>query len=174
MENQSVGPCFREKMWKYKNKYGDMIPLLQEAQEEYGYVPLRVIHAIAAAKGSSVAEVFGVLTFYAQFRLEPLGQHLIRICEGTACHVNGAKLIVEAINGELGISVGETTSDGLFTLLSVACIGCCSLAPVMMIDDETFGKLNAAKLKKAFKKYKDLAAAIPAKGDGEQVKGVEK
>jgi NADH:ubiquinone oxidoreductase subunit E len=95
-----------------------------------------------------------VITFYAQFRLKPLGKNLIRICEGTACHVNGAKSILSVLQDELGITVGETTEDGIFSLQSVACLGCCSLAPVIMINNTTHGNLTMDKIKKIMKKYK--------------------
>ncbi|NJO88784.1 MAG: NADH-quinone oxidoreductase subunit NuoE [Chloroflexia bacterium] len=133
-----------------------MIPLLQSAQETYGYIPEKAIHYISELVGIPAAEIYGVITFYSQFRLKPLGKYVIRICEGTACHVNGAKDIVGAIQDELNISVDETSEDGLFSLLSVACLGCCSLAPVIMINDETHGNLTSDKTKKLLKKYKTL------------------
>ena len=98
------------------------------------------------------AEIYGIITFYSQFRLKPVGKNLIRICEGTACHVNGAKTVLSILQDELGISIGETTDDGNFSLVSVACLGCCSLAPVMMINGETFGNLIPDKIKKAIRK----------------------
>jgi len=136
---------------------GALIPLLQSAQESYGYIPEKVVHYISELVNIPAADIYGVVTFYSQFRLTPPGKHIIRICEGTACHVNGAGSILQLMRNELGIDVDETTEDGLFTLLSVACLGCCSLAPVIMIDDETFGNLDAAKTKKVFKSFKDRA-----------------
>jgi NADH-quinone oxidoreductase subunit E len=137
-----------------RHQHGSLIPLLQSAQDSYGYIPEKVIHYISELVKIPASEIYGVITFYSQFRLKPLGKNLIRICEGTACHVNGAKTVLSVLNDELGISVDETTEDGLFSLLSVACLGCCSLAPVMMINDETHGNLTSEKIKKTLKKIK--------------------
>jgi NADH-quinone oxidoreductase subunit E len=137
-----------------RQQSGSLIPLLQSAQDSYGYIPEKVIYYISELVGIPAAEIYGVITFYAQFRLKPLGKNLIRVCEGTACHVNGAKNIRAVLQDELGISVGETTDDGLFSLQSVACLGCCSLAPVMMINGDTHGSLTTEKVKKIIKKYK--------------------
>lgn len=132
---------------KYKSIPGSLISILQEAQGIYGYLPKDVLDYIAAEIGVKPAKVYGVATFYAQFRLKPIGKYLIMLCQGTACHVNGSKGIEEAIGEELGIKEGETTEDGLFTLNNVACLGCCSLSPVMMINGETYGKLTPDKAK---------------------------
>ena len=138
-----------------RSQKGALIPLLQSAQDSYGYIPEKVIHYISELTGTPSADIYGVITFYAQFRLKPLGKNLIRICEGTACHVNGAKSVLSILQDELGISVDETTDDGLFTLQSVACLGCCSLAPVMVINNDTHGNLTVDKVKKIIKKYKN-------------------
>ncbi|MCK4765088.1 MAG: NADH-quinone oxidoreductase subunit NuoE [Candidatus Aminicenantes bacterium] len=132
---------------------GALIPLLQSAQDSYGYIPEKAIHYISEVVGIPSAEIYGVITFYSQFRLKPLGKHVVRICEGTACHVNGAKKVRQVLQNELDISVGETSEDGLFTLQSVACLGCCSLAPVFMINEETYGNLTPKKTKEIVKKY---------------------
>lgn len=137
-----------------RHQNGSLIPLLQAAQDSYGYIPEKVIYYISELVGIPAAEIYGVITFYSQFRLKPLGKNLIRICEGTACHVNGAKSILTALQDELGITVGETTDDGIFSLQSVACLGCCSLAPVIMINDATHGNLTMDKIKKILKKHK--------------------
>ncbi|RJP70987.1 MAG: NADH-quinone oxidoreductase subunit NuoE [Ignavibacteriales bacterium] len=137
-----------------RHQEGSLITLLQSAQDSYGYVPEKVIHYISELVGIPSSEIYGVLTFYSQFRLKPMGKNIIRICEGTACHVNGAKTVLSVLQDELGISVDETTDDGLFTLQSVACLGCCSLAPVMMINQETHGNLTTEKIKKVIKSYK--------------------
>ncbi len=141
-----------------KDQTGALIPLLQSAQDSYGYIPEKVIHYVSEVVGIPAAEVYGVITFYAQFRLKPLGKHVIKICEGTACHVNGAKSILKTLQNELGISVNETTDDGLFTLQSVACLGCCSLAPVIMINEETYGNLTPDRTKKVLKNYKNQSS----------------
>ena len=130
---------------EYAPQKGSLITILQHAQEIYGYLPVDVIYHIAEKTGQSPAQVMGVATFYAQFRMKPVGKHLIMLCKGTACHVNGANAIEKAICEKLKIKDGETTEDGLFTLKTVACLGCCSLSPVMMISGETYGSLTPAK-----------------------------
>ena len=130
---------------EYASVKGSLITILQKAQEIYGYLPMDVIYHIAEATGNSPAKVLGVATFYTQFRLQPIGRYLIMLCQGTACHVNGSERILAAISEELGIKNGETTSDGVFTLSNVACLGCCSLSPVMMINGETYGTLTPDK-----------------------------
>lgn len=131
---------------KYASVKGSLITILQQAQEIYGYLPTDVIYYIAEKTGSTPAKVMGVATFYTQFRLQPIGKHLVMLCQGTACHVNGSAKILKTVEEELGIKDGETTSDGLFTLKTVACLGCCSLSPVMMINEETYGSLNSEKV----------------------------
>ena len=131
-----------ETIAKYSAIEGSLIAILQKAQEIYGYLPREVIEHIADALNQKPAKVYGVATFYTQFRFEPIGKYLIMLCMGTACHVNGAKTIGEAVCDELGVEDGETTEDGLFTLSNVACLGCCSLSPVMMIGDQTYGTLT--------------------------------
>lgn len=130
---------------KYAAVPGSLITILQKAQEIYGYLPTDVIYRIAERTGNTPAQVMGCATFYAQFRLQPIGKHLILLCKGTACHVNGADQIEKTITEELKIKDGETTDDGLFTLKSVACLGCCSLSPVMMVNEETYGTLTPGK-----------------------------
>ena len=130
---------------EYADKKGSLITILQKTQDIYGYLPTDVIYHIAERTGSTPARVMGVATFYAQFRLQPIGKYLIMLCQGTACHVNGSERIEAAIKQELQIEDGETTADGLFTLKNVACLGCCSLSPVMMINDETYGSLTPDK-----------------------------
>lgn len=130
---------------QYKDVKGSLITILQKAQDIYGYLPTDVIYHIAEQTGNTPAKVMGVATFYTQFRLTPVGKYLIMLCQGTACHVNGSERIEAAITEELGIKDGETTEDGLFTLKCVACLGCCSLSPVMMINEETYGSLTPEK-----------------------------
>jgi len=145
---------FTDGLWRHDGDPGALIPLLQAAQETYGYVSEKTIDYISHVTGIPAADIYGVVTFYAQFRTRPLGKNVIRVCNGTACHVNGAKGVYDALNDELGITYEETTEDGQFSLISVACIGCCSLAPVIVINDETFGRLDSAKLRKIIKRYK--------------------
>lgn len=132
---------------KYKNVEGSLIAILQKTQDIYGFLPTDVIYYIAEQTGIKPAKVMGVATFYTQFRFKPVGKYLIMLCQGTACHVNGSERILDAITEELGIEDGETTEDGLFSLKNVACLGCCSLSPVMMINGETYGKLTQDKAK---------------------------
>lgn len=128
---------------EYKdNPKGALIPVLQKAQGVYGYLPKPVLETIAKELKLTTAEVFGVVTFYAQFHLNPRGKHIIRVCQGTACHVRGGAKILEAVADHLKIKPGETTRDLEFTLETVACLGACGLAPVMMVDDNTHGRLT--------------------------------
>ena len=136
-----------------QNGSSNLIAILQKTQELYGYLPMDAIYYIAQKTGCSPAKVLGVATFYAQFRLQPVGKHLIMLCKGTACHVNGADRMEKAISEYLGIHDGETTPDGLFTLKQVACLGCCSLSPVMMIGDEAYGSLTPEKAISILKDY---------------------
>ena len=119
-----------------------LITILQKAQEIYGYLPKDVMYHIAARLGVTPADVMGVATFYSQFRLTPIGKYLIMSCQGTACHVNGSERVSAAVAKYLGIEHGQSTEDGLFTLEHVACLGCCSLAPVIMINGEAHGNLT--------------------------------
>jgi len=146
---------------KYGKVKGSLITILQKAQDIYGYLSMDCINYISEKTGIKPAKIYGVITFYAQFRLKPIGKNLILLCQGTACHVNGSKMIEEAVCEYLGISDGETTEDGLFTLNNVACLGCCSLAPVFMIKheagEETFGNLTKDSVK-------DILAEIRSRG----------
>jgi len=139
---------------KYKSKKGNLIPILQKTQEIYGYIPREAFVEISEKTGIELSDMYGVATFYSQFRLHPVGKHIIKVCHGTACHVQNADAITESIAEALKIKDGETTPDNLFTLESVACLGCCSLAPVMMIDNETFGKLSGKEAVKIIKEIR--------------------
>ena len=139
---------------KNKGKKGNLIPLLQGAQDLFGFIPRPVFEKISADCGIPLSDIFGVATFYAQFRLKPVGKHIIKVCHGTACHVQNAKEITEAIEEMLRIKDGETTEDRFYTLESVACLGCCSLAPVMMIGDQTYGKLTGNEAVRIIKNIK--------------------
>lgn len=139
---------------KYKHKKGNMIPLLQGTQELFGYIPRAAFEKIASETGLELSAMYGVATFYAQFRLSPVGKHIIKVCHGTACHVQNANEITEALEDSLKIKDGETTEDRFFTLESVACLGCCSLAPVMMIGEQTYGKLTGNEAVKIVKTIK--------------------
>ena len=127
---------------------GSLITILQNTQEIYGYIPTDAIYHISERTGLSPAKILGVATFYSQFRFKAVGKYLVLLCKGTACFVNGADRIADAISEELGIGDNETTEDGLFSLSLVSCLGCCSLAPVMMINEDTYGSLTPDKVKK--------------------------
>ena len=155
--NKSDLTLIKDVLDTYADVDGSLITILQKAQEIYGYLPVDVIYHIADRIGSTPARVMGVATFYSQFRLKPVGKYLIMLCQGTACHVNGSQRIEQAIKDELEISDGETTDDGLFTLKNVACLGCCSLSPVMMINDETYGRLTPDKTKEILRNLRKEA-----------------
>ena len=139
---------------KYADRKGAMIPVLQEAQEIYGYLPEEVMFDIARNLKIPASKVYGVATFYAQFHLEPRGKNIIRICLGTACHVRGGTKILEKLEDILKIKDGETTPDLHFTLESVACIGACGLAPVIMVNDNTHGRLTPDLVADVVESYK--------------------
>jgi NADH-quinone oxidoreductase subunit E len=144
---------------------GSLIPVLQKAQDAFGYLPKPVMDRIGRGLLVPPSTVYGVATFYAQFRLKPVGKYIIRVCHGTACHVAGADKITESFARDLCVADGETTADRLFTLESVACVGCCSLAPVAMIEDETFGRLDGravSKVVKGYKKKEKESEPVPA------------
>ena len=139
----------------YKGESGVLIPLLQEVQTEDGYISRERIAEIHRKTGVPLSQIFGVATFYAQFRLRPVGRNIIKVCHGTACHVANAKAITRALEDQLQIGDGETTPDRAFTLEKVSCLGCCSLAPVIMVNKDTHGNLKPADLKKVLKPYRD-------------------
>ena len=132
----------------YQGQRGALIPILQKAQEELGYLHEEAVSEIAQFMGFSESEVYGVASFYAQFRFTRQGEHVIKVCEGTACHVRGGGRILEEVERELGIQPGGTTEDCKFSLERVACVGCCALAPVMMVDDAVHAKMTVAEAKK--------------------------
>ena len=138
---------------KYKGEKWSLIPLLQEVQEEYGYVPPETIQPIAKALRLFPSEVQGVITFYSQFSLEPRGKYVVRVCKGTACHVRGGQSILKIAKRELGVEEGQTTEDYQFTLETVACLGACFLAPTMMVNKNYFGKLAPPKISSILRQY---------------------
>ena len=138
---------------EYKGKPGSLIPIMQKAQDIFGYLPMKVQQYIADELNVPLQNIYGISTFYAQFTLEPKGEHSIGLCMGTACYVRGAQLVLDKIQEQLGISMGETTKDRKFTLVATRCLGCCGLAPVMMIDDDVYGRLTPDKIPEILKKY---------------------
>jgi NADH-quinone oxidoreductase subunit E len=140
--------AFRALLEKWKGVKGNVIPLLQKTQEIFGYLPTDAMSEIARTTGKSPAEIYGVATFYAQFRFKPMGKHTIKVCHGTACHVQGADSLDTVLETKIGAKAGDTTADGMYSVERVACLGCCSLAPVVMIDGEVYGRLTGDKLGK--------------------------
>lgn len=142
-----------EILCKYQDVQGALIPILQEVQNAYGYLSKEVLEYIAKKMEIPISQIYGVVTFYSQFHLNPRGKHIIRVCQGTACHVRGAKAVLERLEKELQIAAGQTTEDLKFTLETVACIGACGLAPVLMIDDNTHGRLTPESIPDILSKY---------------------
>ncbi len=130
----------------YTGEQEELIPILQETQEAFRYLPAVVMQEIARFLKISANTVYGVVTFYAQFKLTPLGRKVIRVCRGTACHVRGSAKVLAEMEKQLGIKAGETTPDMEYTLETVACIGACALAPTMTIEGETYGKMTTKKV----------------------------
>jgi NADH-quinone oxidoreductase subunit E len=138
---------------KYKDQKGAMIPILQAIQEAYGYLPYQALEYAAKQLRVPFSRVFGVATFFAQFHLKPRGENIIRVCLGTACHVRGGAKILDKLREILQLEVGGTTEDKKYTLESVACIGACGLAPVLMINNDTFGRLTPQKMAGIIENY---------------------
>lgn len=155
MENTIDIKLIENVLDEYAEVKGSLITILQKTQEIYGYLPKDAIEYISSRTGIAESEIMGVATFYTQFRLTPVGKYLIMLCQGTACHVNSSELILQTIKDELGIEDGETTEDGLFSLKCVACLGCCSLSPVMMINEDTYGSLTPDKTKQILKELRE-------------------
>ena len=143
---------------KYASVPGSLITILQHAQDIYGYLPTDVLWHVAEKTGIKPAKVLGVATFYTQFRFKPVGKYLILLCQGTACHVNGADMVEEAIVEHLGIKDGETTEDGLFTLDALRCIGACGIAPAVSINGKVYPKLTVDAVPKIINEYKAMEA----------------
>lgn len=141
----------------YGQTKGSLITMLQKIQGIYGYLPKCALNHLSEVTDLKEAQIYGVATFYTQFRFAPVGKYLIMLCQGTACHVNGSAVIEKTITEFLKIESGQTTPDGLFTLNNVACLGCCSLAPVMMINGETYANLTAEKTVQILKQLKEDA-----------------
>ncbi len=138
----------------FNNDKGELINVLHKTQEKLGYLPPEAQMVIANELNISVAKVYGVVTFYSFFTMLPKGKHPISICLGTACYVRGADTIVEEFSRQLGIKVGETTEDGLFSLDCLRCVGACGLAPVVLVGEKVYGRVTADQVKKIIKEYK--------------------
>jgi NADH-quinone oxidoreductase subunit E len=138
---------------QYQSSPGALIAVLQDAQAEYGYLPEVAMCEVAERRKVPLSTVYGVATFYAQFRLKPQGENVFKVCHGTACHIAGADRVTNVLEEELGIASGETTEDLSATLETVACLGCCSLAPVVMVGEQTYGRLDAPAVRKLVKTH---------------------
>jgi NADH:ubiquinone oxidoreductase subunit E len=136
-----------------QNDQGFLIPLLQDVQEFYGYISSEAVDKVQEFTGVSASEIYGVASFYSQFRFTKPGKHIIKVCLGTACHVRGGSRILELMEHQLNIKAGQNTPDDEFSLEHVACFGCCALAPVVMVDKDVHGRVNATKGQKLLKKY---------------------
>ncbi|MDE5789401.1 MAG: NADH-quinone oxidoreductase subunit NuoE [Clostridia bacterium] len=145
--------ALRECIAKHKSERGCLMPILHEAQEIYGYLPAEVQQLIAEELNIPLSEVYGVATFYTQFSLQPKGKHRISVCLGTACYVKGSDKILAAVERELRISCGECTPDGRFSIDSCRCVGACGLAPVMIVDDDVYGRLTEKDVPEILEKY---------------------
>ncbi len=139
---------------KFKNEKGTIIGLMQDIHGEYRYLPEEVLLRVSAELDIPMTKLYTLATFYKSFRLEPVGKHHVRVCIGTACHVNGATKIVETLERELGVKSGQTTEDNQFTLETVNCLGACALGPLVLVDGEYHGKIDQGKLKKLLNKYR--------------------
>jgi NADH-quinone oxidoreductase subunit E len=161
---KQASQAIAEILSSHKKEERNLIPLLQEVQTRLGYLPRKALQKIAGFLGMPAVEVWGVATFYNQFRFVPLGKYHTMVCMGTACHLAGGKLILEALERELDIKVGETTEEGNFSLERVACIGCCMLAPVVVIKDKIHPRMTPFKTEEALIPYKQEAQGEPKEG----------
>ena len=157
IEEEQARQTVTEILGRYEKEKNNLIPLLQEVQTRLGYLPRKALQEIADFLKMSSVEVWGVATFYNQFRFVPLGKYHTTVCMGTACHLAGGRLILNALERELDIQVGETAEDGSFSLERVACIGCCMLAPVVVIKDKIHPKMTPFKVEEALIPYKQEA-----------------
>lgn len=162
-----LGPV-DELLDRYSSDLEATIPLLQGIQSNYGYLPLEALEYVSKKTGIPSSHLFGVATFYTQFRLKPMGKNMLRVCMGTACHVQGADRILDVCREELKVPAGEdTTEDALFTVDPVACLGCCSLAPVVMMNETTHGRLDGPKTRKLMKKLNREAKKAEAEAEAQ-------
>jgi NADH:ubiquinone oxidoreductase subunit E len=138
---------------RYRDQKGVLIPILQKTQDIYSYLPPEVLQLIADRLGVSLSKVYGVATFYSQFYLERRGKHILKLCDGTACHVKGTPILVRTVEEEYGAGPGETTKDGELTVEIVYCLGSCALAPLATLDDQVLGRMRPRTLKQRLKKH---------------------
>lgn len=145
----------RELLKRYEGKRGVLVHALQDVQREFGFLPEEALEVIADEFDLSLAHVYGVASFYTHFYFTPRGKNIIKVCTGTACHVRGSKVILEGLEEELGIKAGETTDDFEFTLETVSCVGCCALAPVVVVNEEVSRERNPKKIIATIKNKKE-------------------
>lgn len=143
---------------KYKDEPTPLMLVLSDIQTEFGYIPLEVQEVVSEMMNIPVSEIYGVVTFYSFFSLNPKGKYVIGVCLGTACYVKGSQKIIEAFEEELGIKTNQTTSDGLFTLTALRCLGACAIAPAVTINGEVYSRLTVPMVKTIVKKYRDMEA----------------
>lgn len=152
---QAIETLVAELTERYAGRPAELIQALHRVQSELGHVPPQAQAAVAARLGVPLSQVRGVVTFYHFFRTAPVGRHTLRLCLGTACHVRGAEGILKAIREELGVGLGETSADGVFTVEGVRCLGACGLAPVMMVDEDVYGKLDPKRTKRLLRELRE-------------------
>ncbi|GIW49371.1 MAG: NADH dehydrogenase [Caloramator sp.] len=140
---------------EHKTVKGGLIPVLHEIQDTYGYLPEDILKIVSKELDIPMAEIFGVASFYSYFSLEPKGEHIIRVCLGTACYVKGAQGLIDRLSKELNVEVGKTTEDGKFTLEATRCLGACGLAPVMVIGEKVYGRITPEDIPNILKEYQD-------------------
>lgn len=153
IDREKQDNAFLEKIEGLPPERESVIPALQRVQERHGYLPKEALEAVSDYTQTPLAKVFGVATFYAQFYLKPQGEHTIKVCQGTACHIKGADDILKELQSQLDVTAGEVTDDGQFTLTNVRCVGACSLAPVMMVDEDVHGNLTPEKAMEVLEEY---------------------
>ena len=139
---------------KYRVEPGGIIPLLEEAQDLLGYLPVTIQKQISNKTNIPLSRIYGIVTFYSFFTMTPRGKHTVQVCLGTACYVRGGKKITEIVEGEFGVKSGETTADRIFTYETVRCLGACGLAPVIVVDGEVYGRVKPSKVKEILEQYK--------------------
>ena len=155
LENKEKYEALQNVIDELKNEPGCLMPIMQRAQDIFGYLPEDVQNIIAKGLDIPVSDVYGVATFYAQFNLEPKGQYIISVCMGTACYVKGAQQVLDKLEEVLGVPAGRTTPDGVFTLNATRCLGACGLAPVIMVNDDVYGRLTPDQVAGIIEKYRN-------------------
>ena len=154
LENKEKYEALQNVVDELRNEPGALMPIMQRAQDIFGYLPEEVQNYIAKELDIPVSDIYGVATFYAQFNLEPKGKYIISVCMGTACYVKGSQAVLDKLEEVLGVPAGRTTADGLFTLNATRCLGACGLAPVIMVNDDVYGRLTPAQIPGIIEKYR--------------------